>query len=280
MSNKQFDPPIAIDAGGDPGTVTFTCLEDVSRWAQKETEAWAPLENGNVPPAFRARVKEQFQAGSAIATLASQCFSDDPAANQNARAKLEKQLCRYKTCAYTHHATSWGQSVLQLWSKSPVQASIALWAKGQLAAEAAGGGQHWLQDAHIQAHGALVVEAIERVVMAQTFLALYQDKKLTDDERKLVLASLFRPHSAPSDSDAPAGLGDLVSEAISPQKPQNDFAHRTIAPTARESSQRIARGHGSPRRRQKPVQGRLSAVLHRRRLPATPEGLRLLAGAY
>lgn len=66
---------------------------------------------------------------------------------------------------------------------------------------------------------ALRNDAAERVVMAQTFLALYQDKKLTDEERKLVLVPLFRPHGGPGEGDATAGLADLIAKAVSPSKP-------------------------------------------------------------
>lgn len=66
---------------------------------------------------------------------------------------------------------------------------------------------------------ALRNDAAERVVMAQTFLALYQDKKLTDEERKLVLVPLFRPHGGSGEGDATAGLADLIAKVVSPSKP-------------------------------------------------------------
>lgn len=57
----------------------------------------------------------------------------------------------------------------------------------------------------------------ERIVMAETFLALQQDGKMTEKERELALATLFRPRGATGADDAAAGLVDAISKAMSPK---------------------------------------------------------------
>lgn len=57
-------------------------------------------------------------------------------------------------------------------------------------------------------------DAAERVVMAQTFLALTRENKLGDAERALVLAPLFRPAGTATDSDVAAGLADAIAKAV------------------------------------------------------------------
>lgn len=59
-------------------------------------------------------------------------------------------------------------------------------------------------------------DASERVVMAETFLALHRDGKLNDEDRRLVLAPLFRPHGAATESESAAGLADAISKAMTP----------------------------------------------------------------
>ncbi len=67
-------------------------------------------------------------------------------------------------------------------------------------------------------HVALRDDAAERVVMAQTFLALFQEKKISEAERALVLAPLFRPHGTQVDSDVATGIADALAKLIATQK--------------------------------------------------------------
>lgn len=62
-------------------------------------------------------------------------------------------------------------------------------------------------------------DASERVVMAETFLALVQDKKIKDEERALVLAPLFRPHGVTGADEGAAGLADALGKALTSPKP-------------------------------------------------------------
>lgn len=55
-------------------------------------------------------------------------------------------------------------------------------------------------------------DAAEKVVMAETYLALNKDQKFSDADRALVLAPLFRPHGLPLESDTASGLTDAVSK--------------------------------------------------------------------
>lgn len=63
---------------------------------------------------------------------------------------------------------------------------------------------------------ALKNDASERVVMAQTFLALVHRKKVAESERMLILAALFRPHAITQD-DGPAGVADMISKLMQPR---------------------------------------------------------------
>jgi hypothetical protein len=67
-------------------------------------------------------------------------------------------------------------------------------------------------------HQNLRNDAAERVVMAETFLALIMDKKISDAERVLVLAPLFRPSGTSVDSDVAAGLADAIAKAVTSHK--------------------------------------------------------------
>lgn len=57
-------------------------------------------------------------------------------------------------------------------------------------------------------------DASERVVMAQTFLALVQDSKLGDGERALVLAALFRNYAGGGDSDQATSVAEALAKAM------------------------------------------------------------------
>jgi hypothetical protein len=63
----------------------------------------------------------------------------------------------------------------------------------------------------------LEIDSGERVVMAKTYLAMVKEKNISDEDRKLVLASLFRPTSTGmvKDDAAPATWMDFLSRIVS-----------------------------------------------------------------
>jgi hypothetical protein len=61
-------------------------------------------------------------------------------------------------------------------------------------------------------------DAGERVTMVKTYLALFDEKKLSEADRILVLQALFRPTSQTPDESPPPNWFDVLMHRANPAK--------------------------------------------------------------
>jgi hypothetical protein len=77
-----------------------------------------------------------------------------------------------------------------------------------------------VRSAHRQwmTHSGLANDAMERVTMVETYLALTNEGKISSVERPLVLNPLFRPSSVKADDGMPGGMLDHIIEVLNKTK--------------------------------------------------------------
>lgn len=149
----KFDPPIEIDLGDNPGPVTFRTYGQVRKWAERERDAWAVLQDPAMTQHLIVRVRRQKSAGADLIELLN-----------GQREQIEKLLNRYRERDLIHSTSAAGQRLISLAGSSPSLVAAGLWAQMQWHREQSGArGPAWMHENDFVIWGGLLAGELGRV---------------------------------------------------------------------------------------------------------------------